>query len=488
MKRFKFIGLALVGALTLFFQSCEQSMDDLANNPNTPTEVSSEWMLTAAQKNMMDNLWDEWINGRQGLMYSQYWSATSYTEESRYQIRESVNRTFWRAFYTSLADLENGKGIAEDEAGTANKQAILDIMQCWGYLMLTDMYGDVPYSEALNPETLSPKYDAQVDIYMDIATRLQASVNTLGAGGVSFGSGDIMFSGDTGKWQRFANSLLLRMAMRMTDVDAATAQSWAAAATAGAGVMTSNADNALFYYQTSAPNNNPLNENAKTRADFACSDVLVSYMDSLSDPRLGMYADPAVNTGTYEGMPYGMSNANATAIPNEDVSMPGALVLAATAPGVFMDYAEVCFNLAEAASYGWVSGDAATHYEDGIMASMDYWGVDATDASDYIAANPYTSGDPIDVIGTQKWLAMYPNGTAAWYEITRMDFDQPNGERLFVDPVDGSLDPDITPGNLPVRMTYVDEEASLNLTNLTSAVSGLNNGDSKSSMIWWNIK
>lgn len=460
-------------------------MDDLSSNPNTPTTVSSEWMLTAAQKNMMDNLWDEWINGRQGMLYSQYWSETAYTEESRYQIRESVNRAFWRAFYTSMADLENGKALAEDEAGTANKQAILDIMQCWGYLMLTDMYGDIPYSESLDPEKLSPAYDAQSDIYMDIASRLQANANALSGGGVSFGSGDIIFGGNTGQWSRFANSLLLRMAMRISEVDAATAESWASAAYT-AGVMSANSDNALFYYQTSAPNNNPLNENAKTRADFAVSTVMVNYMDSLSDPRLGMYADPAVNTGTYVGMPYGMSNANATGIPNEDVSMPGAAILAATAPGVFMDYAEVCFNLAEAAEAGWVPGDASSYYEAGIRASMDYWGVSSSDADDYISANDYASGASNDVIGTQKWLAMYPNGTAAWYEITRMDFNEPNGNRLFVDPEDGSLDPDILPGNLPVRMTYVDEEASLNNANLSVAVSGLDMGDSKASTIWWN--
>lgn len=478
----------LIGAAATFV-GCTDVMDEIAENPNSPTTVQSDWFLTNAEKQLMDAYWDEWINGRQGMLYPQYWSETSYTEESRYQIRESVNRSFWNDFYTAMQDLETAADLAQDEPenARANKIAILSIMKVWAMHTVTDMYGNVPYSKALQADIVAPAYDDQSAIYAGLISDLQIAIDTIDVSQPGFTSGDVIYNGDPAMWKKFGASLLTRIAVRLSDKDMSLAGT-AASAALDAGVFTSNADNALFYYQAASPNNNPLNENNKTRQDFCLSATMVDFMTANADPRLPIYADPAVSTGTYVGLEYGLTNDEATAIPNSDVSMPGAAVLAATAPGVFLDYAEVSFNLAELAERGIISEDAATHYNNGVLASMDYWGVDATEAQTYLTAHPYNSANYINVIGTEKWLGLYMNGTQAWYEVTRMKFTQLDGSPLLLFPAGGSMDPNITENNFPpARMTYISDEYSLNLDNVSAAVSE-QGADTKATRLWWDIR
>lgn len=485
INNIKFLGLALIA---LLLQGCEKDMEELASqNPNSPESVQAEWFLTNAQKELMDNMWDEWINARTGMFYAQYWSATAYTEESRYQIRESVNRTFWRSFYSSLKDLEEAKALAEEESGTQNKIAIANIMKAWAIHVMSDQYGGLPFKEAINPEILAPDYDTQEAVYDELLAMLEAAVNSLDVAGGSYGSGDLIYQGDPSDWKKFGNSLRLRVALRMADVNESKASAvFAAVANDPSNIMSSNMDNALFPYQTANPNNNPINENAKTRTDFAVSKTLVDYMDSLNDPRLPIYARPAVNGGEFVGLEYGLTNAQATAIPNNDVSLPGEAVEAPDAPGIYMLYSEVCFMMAEASARGWsVSGSGAQWYEEGIRSSMEFWGVDdQTAIDDYVAEQGFNEGDWRDVIGTQKWLALYMQGLQAWYEFTRLDFKKVTGEDLLMLPAAGSLDPELT-GMFPQRMTYPDEEYTLNEDNVKSALAELGGSDSKASKLWW---
>ncbi|WP_417592509.1 SusD/RagB family nutrient-binding outer membrane lipoprotein [Owenweeksia hongkongensis] len=487
INKLKYIGIALLGFM---LQSCEKDMEELASqNPNSPESLKSEWFLTSAEKEFMDNMWDEWINARTGMFYAQYWSATAYTEESRYRIRESVNRTFWRAFYSSLIDLEEAKSLAQQEEGTQNKIAIANIMKAWAFHVMSDQYGALPLMDALNPDILSPSYDSQEAVYDEILAMLETAVNNLDETGESYGSGDLIYGGDPTMWKKFANSLRLRVALRMADVNDAKASAvFTAVANDPSNIMGSNSDNALFPYQTANPNNNPINENAKTRTDFAVSETMVSYMDSLNDPRLAIYARPAVNTGTYIGLEYGLSNAQATAIPNDDISLPGEAVEAANAPGIYMLYSEVCFMMAEAHARGWgVTGSGPQWFEDGIRSSMEFWGVSDQAAIDsYVMEQGFNDGDWKNVIGTQKWLALYMQGLQGWYEFTRLDFKKVTGEDLIMLPAAGSMDPELS-GIFPQRMTYPDEEYTLNEANVLGAAAELSSGDSKASKLWWDV-
>lgn len=488
INKIKVLGVALLG---FAIQSCEKDMEELATqNPNSPETVQSEWFITNAEKQLMDNMWDEWINARTGMFYAQYWSATAYTEESRYRIRENVNRTFWRAFYTALKDVEEAKTLAEEETGSQNKIAIANILKAWAIHVMTDQYGGVPLSNALDPDILSPSYDTQEKVYDELLAMLETAVNNLDESAPSFGTGDLIYQGDPAMWKKFGNSLRLRVALRMADVDDAKASAvFTAVASDASNIMGSNDDNALFPYLTANPNNNPINENAKTRTDFAMSKTIVDYMDSLNDPRLPIYARPAVNGGEYVGLEYGLSNDQATAIPNDDVSLPGAAVEAPDAPGIYMLYSEVCFMMAEAHARGWaVAGSGSQWFEEGIRSSMEFWGVtDQTAIDDYVADQGFNEGDFEDVIGTQKWLALYMQGLQGWYEFTRLDFKKVNGGNLFKLPAAGSLDPQLA-NTFPKRMTYPDEEYTLNEASVLDAVSELSGGDTKATQLWWDVK
>lgn len=486
--------LSLIVVLGVLLSSCTKNFDALNTDPNNPSSANPEWLLTAAQKRAMDEMWDEWMNGRTGMYYAQYWAATSYTEESRYQIRESVNNAYWTGVYAgALADLVQLKKLndANPTDASANQNAIADIMIAWQMQIVGDFYGAAPMADALQGiDNPSPKFDDLPSIYTQCLDLIDNALANLDASKPSFGAGDVMYGGDVNAWKKFANSVKLRIGMRMADVDAAKAATVVAEA-AAAGVMETNADNAVFSYQSAAPNNNPQNENWKTRQDFCPSEVLVNYMLGVNDPRLSAYAAPALNSGNYVGMPYGLTNADATAIPNDDVSMPSATVLAASAPGIYMDAAETHFALAEAVERGFISGDAATHYAMGITASMEFWGVtDATVISDYITNNPYDSGDWKNVLGTQKWLALYMQGLQGFFEYNRLDFKQPGGADLFVMPADGSpftsLDGDLA-STTPKRMTFPIDEYDLNSTNAASAQTYVGGSDSKANKVWWDV-
>src|SRR5699024_7429969 len=185
-----------------------------------------------------------------------------------------------------------------------------------------------------------------------------------------FVSGDVFYGGDMEQWQRFANSLKLRAAIRIADRMPELAEEAVNEALA-AGVMESNEDNALFTYLPNVPNNNPINESYKDRDDFAVSLPLVGTMQANNDPRLSAYADTTASTEVddYVGFPYGLAQGQAAAIPRDEFSRPSELVRSATFPAIFMLYDEVLFARAEAALRGFTTEDPATLYEDAIRAS-----------------------------------------------------------------------------------------------------------------------
>jgi hypothetical protein len=277
----------------------------------------------------------------------------------------------------------------------------------------------------------------------------------------------------------------MRVAIRMADASPTTAATAVSEAIAS-GVFTSNADNALFQYQTGAPNNNPLAEDFKTRNDFAASNTMVDELNRLGDPRVGFFYAPTVNGGTYVGEVYGLSEANAALTLNDDVSQRNAQVLAETAPGIYMDYAQVEFMMAEAAERGMGgTSSAATHYNNGVTASMQYWDVNntlsATDISNYLAQSTVDYATLMatetwkQIIGRQKWISLYMQGIQGWTEYRRLDFG------ILQMPADGTLDGT----SIPNRMKYPLDEQTLNGTEYTNGVSSLGGADDQDTKLWW---
>ena len=208
----------------------------------------------------------------------------------------------------TIIDLNSGDN-AGDYAGygdNANQIAVAKILQAWIYQHLTDAFGDIPMSQALQGvSNTTPAYDSQASVYAALITMLDDAMDgmTSGAGP----QGDQIYDGNMDQWTKFANSLKLRVAMRMSDVNAEAAQIAAEAALSSGMIIAGNEDNALFAYLSGAPNNNPINEDYKTRNDFAASNTMVDYLTSLNDPRVGVYYAEAVNGGGYIGEVYGLS-------------------------------------------------------------------------------------------------------------------------------------------------------------------------------------
>ncbi len=485
----------LCAVFGMVFTACQKRFDVVNTDPNNSTTTATSFLLTNAQKSMMDYTWDEWFNGRRGNQLAQYWASNQYSAESRYALRVGITNNYWAFFYTrSLQDLEeiirlntNTPGDYEGFGKPENQIAIAKTLQVWLYQNMTDSWGPIPFSEALQGADFPfPAYDAQEDIYLGMIDMLNDAISNFDNSDNSV-KGDMIYNGNISKWQKFANSLKMRVAMRMADVK--TAEAGAAVAEAiAAGVMTSNDDNALFMYMNGAPNNNPLAEDYKTRNDFAASSTMVDELDRLGDPRIGFYYSPAVSTGTFVGEVYGLTEADAALTLDADISQRNPQVIAETAPGIYMDYAQVEFLLAEAAERGFAgAGAAAVHYNNGIEASMLYWDnagtLTAADIAAYIAQPEvdYTTLTATEtwreVIGRQKWIALYMQGIQGWAEYRRLDFG------ILQTPAGGPLDG----VGIPNRMLYPTDEQTLNGEQYAAGVALLGGPDALDTKLWWDI-
>ncbi len=470
---------------------CTGDFEDTNTNPNQPLETATSFLLTSAQKLMMDHTWDEWFNGRRGNQLAQYWSSNQYSSESRYRFRVEISNTYWRVFYAeALNDLQQIINFNNEDAAkyvffgdTQNQIAVARIMKVWLYQNLTDTWGPIPYSQALqgstNPE---PIYDTQETIYRGLLTELTeaaAQINTEGEGV----QGDIIYNGDMNKWKKFAHSLKLRVAIRIADVlPDLSAQSIQQAIDGG--IFEGNGDNALFSYLGGAPNNNPLNEDHKTRNDFAASNTMVDVLKELGDPRIGEFYAPTVNTGEFVGEVYGLTEEDAALTPNDDVSQRSAKILAANFPGIYLDYAQTQFILAEAVERGFIGGDAASYYNEGITASMNFWGIGDAGAIDAYLAQDNVAYSSVkgasswkEAIGKQKWIALYMQGIQGWTEWRRLDFG------ILQLPAGGALSGD----GIPMRIIYPTDEQTLNGVSYSDGVGLLGGADALSTRLWWDV-
>ncbi|MBC5994787.1 SusD/RagB family nutrient-binding outer membrane lipoprotein [Pontibacter cellulosilyticus] len=507
MKLYKKILLG--AAFVSLTASCTEGFEEMNVNPNQPSTASSAQLLTTAQYNFATNIGDAWNNGRMGMYYSQYWASTYYADESRYQIREGSNNTMWNEFYANvLRELVEAQKI-EMEAqvvGYENRIAIAEIMKVMTYHYISDIYGGpIPYKEAINDEIATPVYNTGPEVYAGLLSTLEEQIAKLDPSKPSFAKGDVVYGGNVTMWKKFANSLRMRIALRMIDVNQADAITAIRKSLdpANGGIISSNSESAMFRWVSSPPNNNPLNEAYKTRVDFAVSEPFVEYLQKYDDPRLAVYADPLNNKGTaildaqgnkqYVGEVYGLDGSSGTS--NGDskiVSLPSDYTIGATAPTIFLDYSEVEFMLAEIAarnlSVG-LAGTAAEHYAKGIKASFDFAGLSNAEYTAYLANVPYVATNletALDAIGSQKWIAMYGQGIQGWLERLRLDFEDPyTNEEIFALPADGSLDPEVD--TVPFRMSYPVVEGSLNAENYKKAVS-IFGTNSKGAKAWWDVK
>lgn len=518
--------------LTLMW-SCDNDFEEINTDPDRPEAAPTYTIFNTATKRLMDETRDGWVSGRMVLPWMQYSAQRNYVDEDKYQYRPTTGDQAWNNIYRALANYKEIITFCEDPElglqmaayGDLNNQiGVARIMMAYAFLDLTNYFGDVPYwsvSERDNPDFQAlqidtypqPKYVSQETIFKNLLVELDQAVNQLTSGSVFVEpggvSGDKIYEGDVELWKKFGNSLRLRIANMVKHKIPAEANA-AIANALSSGVFTSNQDNAALHYMNTATGGSPFWAEffVGGRNDFFVNNQLINLLQGETgnfgvDPRLQKYAAPFgtsrndVGAGAYEdsndpndyqGMPY--------ALPADRMTANNALaklspfskhVLTATFPEVLMEYSEVEFILSE------LNGWAQSHYENGVIASMEKWGVDPDQITTFVSNLP--AADQENVI-TQKYVAMYMQPQVSWADYRRTGF--PTSPILLL-PGDTGYELDGTPyvftphvsgmSDMPYRISYPVAEQSVNNANWNAAATQYT-GDSQSidainAKLWW---
>ncbi|MDP5169099.1 MAG: SusD/RagB family nutrient-binding outer membrane lipoprotein [Bacteroidia bacterium] len=472
MKSF-FLKISTLALATLMVIGCTNEFEEINTNGNAPTEVPVSLLLPGVMRNMANQVvGTSWGIGN---IVMQHTAKIQFVNEDRYQWDE-VNG-IWNTVYTNMRDVKNIYDLAEPR-GQRNYMGLSLVMKSWMFSLVTDCYGDAPYSEATlgKSDVFFPVYDEQEAIYDGILADLETANELLGSSPESL-DGDIIFGGDVMKWKKLTNSLHIRYLMRLSkrrDVSADLRKILDAPATYP--IFEGNEDNAALTYLEASPNQFPLHTARVGSFDeFRLSKTLGDTLMALSDPRLFIFARPtaasvAAGTPEYVGVPNGLDDVEALAYNGgaqnvsrigsyfyEDAITPEGISIA---KGFIMDYAELQFILAEAAQKGLISGDAKTFYENGIEASFAFYGLEVPAGYLQLPEVAFASSTALEQIGFQKWIALFFHGVESWIDWRRTGI------------------PTITPGKanlnddrVPVRFIYPIIEQALNSENRNAAVS-----------------
>ena len=507
--------------------SCTKNFDTINTDRNSIATVGAAelpFLFAKAEATAVPNIWNYQV--AQNLFadqYAQYFACTAtYFPSDRLNIRMDWVGAAFSPYYTEM--VPQLQSILKAAEPTSAEAALANIVWVLGFHRVTDYWGPIPYFKAGDASSSSVPYDAQDKIYDDFFKKLTVAVDILKTktGETPYGSYDLIYGGDVNKWIKFANTLRLRLALRISKVDPARAKIEAEAAVASGLLMASPGDDALLRKSLKGDDNNGLSRMSDWN-EFRMSASMESVLKGYQDPRLPVYWLPNGATasnpngnGKYDGLRNGLTSTQLTqsinlATNNAKVgkrwSSPD---FAGTAdfletPQIIMATAESYFLRAEGALLGWnMGGNSKDFYELGITNSMKQWGItDAAAITSYINSlnvpvapgdflnSPAVSDAPIKFasdattqkkqIGIQKWLALFPDGNEAWADYRR--------SRAFVlYPVANSDNPDILDPKTQWirRIPFLLSEVQNNKAAVDAAVPLLGSGGDKlTTPLWW---
>lgn len=482
MKISKIYKVGLFSAV-LLLGSC-QRMESLQNNPNSPTSINPQYLLTNIQIDAFRNIDMGATRASRQLVYvggidaSQYYSWTRGSFDDYLRIKNIVK-------------MEQ----EADKSGYAVYKSLAKFLKSYYFVKLTATFGDVPYSEASNPEIKQPKYDAQKNIYISVLDQLKAANNELKVSNEAI-AGDVVYNGDKLKWRKLINSFALRVLMDLqkkeNDPDVKVKERFAEIYNNPAEypIFENYEDSAFLKFENVAGNRYPhFNDNDMNLAVYM-EQTFVSRLKTLKDPRLFVMAEKMTNAASanpsdpfsyYDGI-YGSGEPGAN---SQKASAGLASRVAAryykdpvNEPGVMMSYSELQFILAEAAHRGWIKGSAQDFYEKGIRASMKFYKISDTEAAAYTSqpSVKLSSGNEISQIISQKHIAMFMNtGWQPFFEQRR------TGYPVFNTDGGGALNN----GKIPKRWMYPDSERQYNTANVNAAVAAqFPEGDNINALMW----
>ncbi|MEM9846426.1 MAG: SusD/RagB family nutrient-binding outer membrane lipoprotein [Bacteroidota bacterium] len=474
--------LLLVGLLA----ACTADFEEINTNRNAPTENNPATLLPS--------IIFEPINPHMTL---QTWLSDQIMQ---YYVRRNDNQldaydfatgsgffdAIWRANYAAISNI-NDMNSAAVEQGLGAYEAAGKIFRAYYLATNTELWIDIPASEAgLGVENSVPSYDAQSTIYPNVLTLLEEA-NTLLANSDGFViGGDVLFGGDVMKWRKLANSLRLRYLLRLSNRAETNTASEIAEIVNDPDtypIIASNEESGVYDFSGVSPNASSFSQQAITTfSGLSMSERMEGIFEGYDDPRVDyFFRFPENKDGfpNHEGVPNGLTreaaqswngngDANTSLLTTRFVTNPGLLDY------TIISYAEVEFILAEAALNGWTNGDAKAHYEAGITANFDQWGIDLPDG---LLDDPAVAWDgTMERLMDQKWFAFLFNNTIeSWGEYKRTGLPA-----LEI----GPLATTVTNGQFPTRVFYPTLEQSINTTNYSAAASSIG-GDVITAKHWY---
>lgn len=463
----KNIKIWLLLLMTVFAGSCDKDFDEINTNPNRPEDVPQTNVLLSAISQGVRRTHGANMNMTYAGLWAQHYAKIQYIDEDYYEYRPDAFDAHWQGLYAGpLSDLQT---IIDKAPNPSNMLAAAMTMKSFYFAIITDMWGEVPYSEALNVDrTTLPKYDSQSDIYAGLVADLKTAADMFGESD-DLGVGDIIYAGDVTKWSKFANSLRARLLNRGKHKNPAFATELQSLLSTPDKLIASNDENAYITYPDATVNNsNPIysNKNNDARNDHAVSKTLVDLLTG--DPRLSVYAEQN-DAGIYVGQPNGTVEPN----PFTAVSQIGAAFRDdPAAPSFLMTYAEVLFIKAEANNdkQAYLDAIAASCAQNGAIADVAF--LDAKGA-EYDAS-------ALKSLMTQKWIALFGDGCEAYTEFRRSGFPETVVE------VPGTAYPGM---GVPYRFAYPVSETGNNKLNLEAAIQSQNVDGSGlyGNKMWWTL-
>lgn len=485
-----FLSLILIVLAVFTFSACNEF--DVSNvNPDVASSINNnpELLLTGVQRDAVNRMvgasWSE------GNLMAQYGARIVFTSFDLFDWGDQSGE--WDRLFLSIRDAKSLEEIAVAN-GNSSYEAVSLIMQSWMFQILTDMWGDVPFSQAAKAlgedPVFGPSYDSQEEIYNGLLDNLERANTLLSAGDLLSIKGDIIFDGDLEKWRKFANSLHLRVALRLSEINAGLAESEISKIYNGGAqypVMESNDDNAKLVYLSAFPNAHPISEAGRYRVgsynEYRISETLEGILRDYQDPRLDFLADPTANSvlegnPMISGMQNGIVDGPAYEYKGGDAFLSKFNIdffhfNANANEGRLMTYSEVAFVFAEAAQRGWITADAASFYDEGVSANFEYWNVELP--NNYLTDLAAYDGS-LETIANQKYIALFYIDYQGFIEFKRTGF-----------PSSIKPGPDAFYSEYPSRFEYPSKEQALNASSYEAALSR-QGADEITTPVWWENK
>ncbi|SHI92093.1 SusD/RagB family nutrient-binding outer membrane lipoprotein [Pseudozobellia thermophila] len=490
--------------------SCDKNFDEINTNVVDPTSDSVDpiFLLNNAIVNTSFSnaqiIFDMGVVQQVISPNSGVLTGANYNQDNR-----DVTDDHWVKYYENVIKNTGdiiGQLQAEDAPDRPNLLHMTRLIQALTFMILTDEYGDIPYFEAgkgVTEQIVLPRYDSQEAIYADLIKEVREASAGLSESAPAE-KGEVLYSGDIGKWKRFGYSLLLRLGMRLSEVDPSLAEQTVAEAFGG-GLMQSNEDNYAIRHDSNYTNNAGSLLNSTEANNFYMVDTFVEFLRDTNDPRLMSLAlrftgatsgpEQVIETGSKDpaeqvGMPLGYDNGTIGTVV-DDLGLASFYdftqidrfrVAKQTAPIYVLTYSQTQLLLAEAAVRGWVTGNPEDYYNQGVTAHMQLMAeydeevaIADVDIQTYLADNPFDAGNAIEQINNQYWVSCFLNGPEAFANFRRSGFPDLDSNPY---PAQDIGTPFIN------RLTYPNSEVATNNENLSAAVSRMG-PDNLETKVWW---